>query len=82
MIFLPIVERELRAASRRRGTYWGRFSAAVMAVFAGAWILLLAEKEFGGARDAGPILFGTLAALVFLYIAIAGILLTCDCLSV
>ena len=82
MIFLPIVERELRAASRRRGTYWGRFSAAVVAVFAGAWVLVLAEKEFGSAQDAGPILFGTLAALVFIYIAIAGILLTCDCLSV
>jgi len=34
------------------------------------------------AKTRVPILFGTLAALVFIYIAIAGILLTCDCLSV
>ena len=51
MIFLPIVERELRVASRRRGTYWNRALAALSAilVFAGTlWFEgRLAPKELG-----------------------------------
>ena len=31
MTFLPIVERELRVASRRSGTYWSRLQVAVFA---------------------------------------------------
>ncbi len=32
MTFLPIVERELRVAARRKGTYWSRIGAAGIAV--------------------------------------------------
>ncbi len=39
MSVLPIVDRELRVASRRSGTYWLRFWVA-MAVLA-IWVLLL-----------------------------------------
>ena len=30
--FLPIVSRELRVAARRRGTYWNRTLAAIVAI--------------------------------------------------
>ena len=29
MVLLPVVERELRVAARKRGTYWLRFFAAL-----------------------------------------------------
>jgi len=35
MTFLPIVARELRVASRRRGTYWARTVAALTIVAVG-----------------------------------------------
>ena len=41
MIFLPIVERELRVASRRRVTYWGRLVAAAGGAGLAAWILIV-----------------------------------------
>ncbi|MGH9593522.1 MAG: ABC transporter permease, partial [Bryobacteraceae bacterium] len=81
MTFLPIVGRELRVASRRRGTYWGRFAAASMAVLAGGWVLVVTALDSGSQKDAGPVLFAILAAMMFVWIAIAGIQLTSDCLS-
>ena len=45
MTFLPIVERELRVASRRRGTYWTRVIAAVAAVGVGGWFLLVMANQ-------------------------------------
>jgi len=80
MTFLPIVARELRVASRRRWTYWGRFSAALLAVIAFA-VVLLAERS-PNPNDIGSELFATLAVLVFFSVAIVGTQLTCDCLSV
>ena len=41
MSFLPIVERELRVASRQRSTYWIRLGAAVGAIAIGSWIMLM-----------------------------------------
>jgi len=38
MTFLPIVERELRVAARRRGTYWTRWFAAAGMI--GIWVTL------------------------------------------
>ena len=45
MTFLPIVARELRVASRRRWTYWGRFSAALLALLASGVVLLLVDSS-------------------------------------
>ena len=79
MTFLPIVARELRVASRRRWTYWGRFGAALLAVIAFG-VVLLAEGS-PNPNDIGSDLFATLAVLVFFSVAIVGTQLTCDCLS-
>jgi len=78
MTFIPIVERELRAASRRRGLYWGRFAAGLIAAVACASVVLAASDQ---PQNAGPAAFFGIAILAFLYAPIAGLQATCDCLS-
>jgi ABC-type Na+ efflux pump permease subunit len=80
MILLPIVERELRVASRRPWTYRGRFLAAILAVAFGC-VTLVTEQARPGSWSNGHSLLTALAALVFLYTAVAGTQLTCDSLS-
>jgi len=77
MTFLPVVERELRVASRRRGTYWGRLVAAVIGWAVAAWILRAADA---GSHN-GAVVFRILAWLVFGYTAVGGLLATSDCVS-
>src|SRR5580658_3566102 len=60
MTFLPVVERELRVASRRRGTYWGRLIVGRAGLAAAALILLGAQHV---RARAGEIVFKVLAAL-------------------
>jgi hypothetical protein len=78
MIFLPVVDRELRTAARRRGTYWSRLVAALAGWGAAAWILLAGQ---GGGAQSGAIVFKVLAVLAFAYAAVGGLLATSDCLS-
>ena len=78
MTFLPVVERELRVAARRRGTYWGRFVAALIGAALAAWVLLAAGDTN---ETVGATLFAVVSTVVFLYAAVAGTLVTCDCLS-
>jgi len=78
MIFLPIVERELRVASRRPVTYWGRMVAGAGGAVLTAWMLVVFSNI--GAPN-GAILFRGLASLIFVYAAIGGIQVTSDCLS-
>jgi ABC-type transport system involved in cytochrome c biogenesis permease component len=78
LALLPVVERELRVAARRRGTYWSRLAAAVVGWAVAAWILAAANN---GSAPNGAIVFRILAALVFAYAALAGLLATGDCLS-
>jgi ABC-type transport system involved in cytochrome c biogenesis permease component len=78
MTFLPVVERELRVAARRRGTYWSRLAAAVLGWAVAAWILTAASDV--GIQN-GAIVFEVLSALVFVYAALGGLLATADCLS-
>lgn len=40
-VLLSIVARELRVASRRRGTFWGRSAIALAALAAAAWVFLV-----------------------------------------
>jgi ABC-type transport system involved in cytochrome c biogenesis permease component len=78
MTFLPVVERELRMAARRRGTYWSRLTAAILGWAVAAWILVAAS---GVGIQTGAIVFEVLAALVFVYTALGGLLATADSLS-
>ena len=80
MTFLPIVGRELRVASRRRGTWLTRLIAAFIAIAIGAFILLVAEAD-QVPTAIGKEMFTTVAGFLFIYVLIAGALVTCDCLS-
>ncbi len=78
MTFLPVVERELRGAARRRGTYWGRFGAALLGAALAAWVLLaMGEND----TKVGRQMLEVVSTVVFFYATITGILVTCDCLS-
>jgi ABC-type transport system involved in multi-copper enzyme maturation permease subunit len=78
MTFLPVVERELRVAARRRGTYLGRFVAAMIGAALATWVLVLADDTN---EKIGADLFEVVSAVVFIYATVAGTLVTCDCLS-
>jgi ABC-type transport system involved in multi-copper enzyme maturation permease subunit len=77
MTFLPVVERELRVAARRRTTYLVRFATVVVALGLAAWTL----KESNYSQSVGSDLFGVLATLLFLYAGIFGVFVTADCMS-
>lgn len=79
MIFLPIVERELRAASRRRGTYWNRAVAALSAILVFAGTIWL--EGHVAPKELGEHVFRVLSGLFLLGSLVAGIRYTADCLS-
>jgi len=80
MTFLPIVERELRLATRRRSTYWLRVTAAGVALLIGGGMLLLSLLPFTGSMP-GSALFGTLTWMSLATALSAGLFFTSDCLS-
>jgi hypothetical protein len=79
MTFLPIVERELRVAARRPGTYRTRWFAAMgmMAV----WLMLFAVNRRVSVAELNKTLFVALGILAVGCCLLAGIFLTADCLS-
>jgi ABC-type transport system involved in multi-copper enzyme maturation permease subunit len=80
MTFLPIVERELRVASRRKSTFRFRsFTALLALVLSGFYLLLFGG--FSGGGSVGPVLFRVLNWIVFALCLIAGVLLGADSLS-
>src|SRR6266436_6391326 len=79
MTLLPIVERELRVASRRPTTYWLRFLLAL-----GVWALWFLLMTFGPSAvpvNRGQMVFMSLGALTFAFCLLAGVILTADSLS-
>lgn len=80
MSVLPIVERELRVAARRRGVFVARVVAAVVAVVLGAGQLWV-ESDWRSTGARGRDLFDTLVLLVFGFALVAGPLWTADTLS-
>ena len=79
MIFLPIVSRELRVASRRRGTYWGRAGISGAAVAIGCWILIVGH--WSSQRELSLTLFGMMTGCALLAAFLSGLRATADCLS-
>lgn len=80
MKVFPVVERELRAASRRTGTYWVRFWAAGIAIVLTAWILLVTH-DVSNTSTLGRTIFVTLSIFAFIYCLFAGVRNTSDCIS-
>ncbi|HEY1172212.1 MAG TPA: ABC transporter permease subunit [Verrucomicrobiae bacterium] len=80
MKVFPVVERELRAASRRPGTYWVRFVAAGAAMSIAAWILLVTSDGTQSAQLSHGI-FISLSIFAFIYCLFAGVRNTADCIS-
>ena len=79
MTFLPIVDRELRVAARRRATYWTRLGIALAAIIVGGCIFL---THFEAPETVvGPLIFIGLSILGLLYCLLAGRRSTVDCLS-
>lgn len=79
MTFLPIVERELRVAARRPGTYWTRWLAALGMMV--VWLLLFAVNRRVSAAELSKTLFVALGVLALGFCLFAGVFLTADCLS-
>jgi hypothetical protein len=82
MTFLPIVERELRVAARKRSTFWVRIIAALVALVIGGGFLVMSTMAFGlGSASLGRGLFATLTWLGLAACLSAGLFFTSDCLS-
>jgi ABC-type Na+ efflux pump permease subunit len=81
MIFLPIVERELRVAARRSQIYRARFVMATIAILFCGWQLLTFSQGMVAPGSEGQSLFRTLSALAFIYSLFVGTQVTADCLS-
>lgn len=80
MALLPLVERELRVASRRGRTYWLRLLAALAACVICAWVCLVSTRGQQSAA-VGKSLFALLSSLGFAYGLLIGPFLTADCIS-
>src|ERR1041385_309256 len=81
MTFLPIVQRELRVASRRKSTYRIRSWTAVAAMGV-TFLSLLFFLVTGRARaEIGNVLFANLTACAFGLCLLAGVFLTADAIS-
>jgi ABC-type Na+ efflux pump permease subunit len=81
MTFLPIVERELRVAARRKATHWIRLGMAAAALVLASFTFLIYSSGSFVTGLAGNVVFSTLAGLSMFYCAIEGVRQTCDCLS-
>lgn len=82
MVILPIVERELRRATRQKSTYRIRMLTAIIAAAMG--LIFLAQGAFiGGSYGAriGGTLFRVLAYLIFGLAQLSGVFLAADCIS-
>lgn len=80
MTFLPVVERELRVAARRRSAFWTRTAAAIIAVLFGLGTLGLAGTWMSP-DEVGRSLFYSLATVAFWFCLLAGPVLTADVIS-
>src|SRR2546425_2215271 len=80
MRFLPVVERELRMAARRRSTYGLRLLVALAAFSLTFWICTLPARGQPPA-ELGKSLFAVLTIMAFAYCLLIGPFLTTDSIS-
>ncbi|EEF59725.1 ABC transporter permease [Pedosphaera parvula] len=78
MVLLPIVDRELRVAARRPGTYWMRCVAATVVLV--VFLVVLANGNVA-LRQMGPQLLNAMGVLALGFSMLAGVFLTADCLA-
>jgi hypothetical protein len=81
MNWLPIVNRELRVAARKRSTFWLRVVAALTALVIGGGCMLLSLLPGTQMFKMGSVLFGILTWLCLAASLSAGLFFTSDCLS-
>ncbi|HWQ92320.1 MAG TPA: ABC transporter permease, partial [Clostridia bacterium] len=79
MTLLPVVQRELRVAARRRRTYWVRIGAAASVLTLAGWVFLMMRHE--SPRQLSSILFVLVTATAGLYALLGGVGATSDTLS-
>lgn len=79
MTLLPVVARELRVASRRASSYWGRSLAALVALSVFAWFFVFANQ--GSAQRMGQTLFEVTATLAYVFASLTGVLFSADSIS-
>lgn len=80
MTFLPIVQHELRAASRRRSTFLTRAICAAIALL-GAVIYILTDPAAGSPTSSGSAVFHTISILAAAMCCMISIMLASDCIS-
>ena len=61
MKLLPIVERELRVAARRRATHGARFGVALVALGVLFWVLWIRGSASASPQETGKVLFAVLS---------------------
>jgi ABC-type transport system involved in multi-copper enzyme maturation permease subunit len=86
MTFLPIVQRELRVAARRKSTYYIRFATGLAAAIIGgmAFLLMMLRARVGSGffpGMSGAFVFTALSYYLFGICLIAGVFLAADSLS-
>jgi hypothetical protein len=81
MTLLPIVQRELRLAARKRSTFWFRLLVALTALVIGAGFLVMNLAAGAAPARLGSGLFSTLTWLTLAATIVAGVFFTADSLS-
>lgn len=79
MKFLPVVERELRVAARRWGTFWLRTWVAMATIGIAGWLVLMNRDE--KPSDVAGYLFYTITGGAMFYCLLIGLSATADSLS-
>jgi hypothetical protein len=79
--WLPIVNRELRVAARKRSTFWLRSAAALTALVIGSGCMLLHVLQGTRSFSMGGVLFSVLTWMCLAAGLSAGLFFTSDCLS-
>jgi len=80
MIFLPVAQRELMAAARRKSTFRVRVGTAVVASII-TFLMLVFVSATGAGQQSGRFVFDVLLGGCHVFAVLSGMLLTADCIS-